>query len=117
MTWLRLRGVARILTRDKLPERADHVFHGEGVLPAVRQCGAVGPGDGIGRRAELAQEGQYRIGASAFAPGADGVFPPTHEQLDPALVLRKAKRDLHLFAARDPPMNAPAMVEDAMDHG
>ena len=31
------------------------------------------------------------VGSGAFAPGADGVFPPAHEQIDPALMLRKAE--------------------------
>ena len=91
-------------------------FMTQRVLPAVRQLGAVRPGDGVGRRTEFAQEGQHRIGSRALAPGADGVFPPAHEQFDPALVLRKAERDLHLFAAGDPPVNAPGIVENAMDH-
>ena len=30
-------------------------------------------------------------------------------------MLRKAERDLHLLAAGDPAVNAPAVVEDAMD--
>ena len=30
-------------------------------------------------------------------------------------MLWEAQRDLRLLAARDPPVNAPAVVEDAMD--
>ena len=30
-------------------------------------------------------------------------------------MLGKAERDLHLLAARDPSVDAPAVVEDAMD--
>src|SRR4051794_38513020 len=106
----------RILFRDTPPQRPDHILHSQCVLPAIRQFRAVRPGDGIGRRAEFTQEGQHRIGARAFAPGADGVFPPAHEQFDPALVLRKAQRDLYLFATRDPSVDAPTMIENAMDH-
>src|SRR2546429_235097 len=86
------------------------------IVPTIRQFSAVRPGDGIGWRAEFAQEGQHRIGARTFAPGADRIFPPAHEQFDPALVLRKTERDLHLFTAGDPSVDAPAMIKYAMDH-
>jgi hypothetical protein len=39
------------------------------------------------------------------------IFPPAHEQFDPTLILWKAVRDLHLFAARDPSMNAPGVIK------
>src|SRR5258708_18884037 len=111
------RRLARILIDDALPQRPDHVLHDKRVLPAVRQFGAVGSGDGVRRWAELAEESQHRIRACAFSPGADRVFPPIHEQFDPALVLRKAERDLDLLAAGDPSVNAPGMIENAMDQG
>src|SRR5258708_24690604 len=113
----RLQLFAGILIDDALPQRLDHVLHDKRVLPAVRQLGAVGSGDGVRRWTELAEESQHRIGACAFSPGADSVFPPIHEQFDPALVLRKAERDLDLLAAGDPAVNAPGMIENAMDQG
>ena len=98
-------GNSCILFRNPLPQRTDHVLHAQRVLPAIRQFGTVRPGDGVGWRAEVSQEGQHRVGTGALAPGADGVFPPSHEQLD-QLMLREAERDLHLLATGDPAVNA-----------
>src|SRR5258708_12739582 len=98
----RLQLFARILIDDALPQRLDHVLHDKRVLPAVRQLGAVGSGDGVRRWTELAEESQHRIGASAFSPGADRVFPPIHEPFHPPLLLRKAAQHLHLLAPRHP---------------
>ena len=75
---------------DPLPQGADHVLHLHRFCPAVRQFIAVGAGDGVGRRPELAKEGEGLVRPGALLPGADAVFPPAHEQVQPVLVLRES---------------------------
>ena len=98
-----------LLRRDPVPQAAEHVLHRQRFLPAIGKLAAICASDGIRRRAEFAKEGEHSIRASAPSPRADAIFPPLHEQADPALMLWKRERDLHLFAAGDAAVDAQAL--------
>src|SRR5712691_3221958 len=92
----------RIRRFEALPDRLDAAADDEGLGPAIRQLVAVRAGDGIFRRAELAEKAQRGAGAGARPPQAEPLFPPAGKEIEPFLVL--GERDLHLdlLAARDP---------------
>src|SRR5438309_1939945 len=98
---------------DPLDAAADH----QRLLPAVGELVAVGAGDGVFRRAELAEEAQRRVGAGARPPQAEAFLPPAGIEIEPFLVLRERDLHLDLLAARDPALEGIGALENAADEG
>src|SRR3954465_14681100 len=101
----------RVLALDALPELAHHPHQQLRFLPAVRQFVAVRSGHRVFAWAQLAEERQHRVRRRAPAPAAKAVLPPAHEEIEPVALMREAELHLDLLAARDPAMEAPALVD------
>src|SRR6185312_4834597 len=109
----RSRGRAGFLMLDALPKLAHQVLQHQGLLPTIGQFIAIGASHGVFLWPEFAQKCQRRIFRRTPAPAAEAVFPPTHKQIEPLLVVGEADLYLHLLTAGNPAMETPAIVDDA----
>src|ERR1051326_2925220 len=86
---------------EPLPDRLDAPADQKRFLPAVGELVAVGPGDRVFGRPELAEEAQCIVRLGATEPKLETFLPPTRIEVEPFLVLRERNLHLDLLAAGD----------------